>query len=66
MIREGLHPPASPSPQEMDEFEKEEMKKSRQVIKNGLNEWNIGWLIMYQNQLKMLQEKPFQRQKIVY
>ena len=26
------------SPQEMDEFEKEEMKKSRPVVKNRLNE----------------------------
>ena len=28
-----------PSPQKMDEFEKEEMKKSRSVVKNKLNEW---------------------------
>ena len=27
------------SPHEMDEFEKEEMKKSRPVVKNRLNEW---------------------------
>ena len=32
-------PLASPSPQEMDQFEKEEMKKSRLVVKNKLNEW---------------------------
>ena len=28
-----------PSPQEMDKFEKEEMKKSRPVIKKRLSEW---------------------------
>ena len=27
------------SPQEIDEFEKEEMKKGRPVVKNKLNEW---------------------------
>ena len=27
------------SPQEMDKFEKEEMKKSRPVVKKRLNEW---------------------------
>ena len=32
-------PLLSPSPQEMDEFEKEEMKKSRSLVKNKLNEW---------------------------
>ena len=32
-------PLVSPSPQEMDEFEKEEMKKSRFLVKNKLNEW---------------------------
>ena len=32
MIREGL-PPVNPSPQEMDELEKEEMKKSRPLVK---------------------------------
>ena len=53
------------SPQEMDEFEKEEMKKSRPVVKNRLNEW-YGWLIMYQNQLKTPSAKPFQGRKIVY
>ena len=26
-------------PQEMDEFEKEEMRKSKLVVKNRLNEW---------------------------
>ena len=30
------------SPQEMDEFEKEEMKKSRPEVKNQLREWS-GW-----------------------
>ena len=32
-------PLASPSPQEIDQIEKEEMKKSRSVVKNKLNEW---------------------------
>ena len=53
------------SPQEMDEFEKEEMKKSRPVVKNRLSEW-YGWLIMYQNQLKTPSAKPFQGRKIKY
>ena len=53
------------SPHEMDESEKEEMKKSRPVVKNRLNEW-YGWLIMYQNQLKTPSAKPFQGRKIVY
>ena len=30
--------------QEIDEFEKEEMKKSRPMVKNNLNEW-YGWLV---------------------
>ena len=34
------------SPQEMDEFEKEEMKKSRSVVKNRLNKW-YDWLVDY-------------------
>ena len=34
------------NPQEMDKFEKEEMKKSRPVVKNSLNEWH-DWLIDY-------------------
>ena len=28
-----------PSPQDMDEFEEEEMKKGRSVVKNKLNNW---------------------------
>ena len=32
--------------QEMNEFEKEEMKKSRAVVKNRLNEW-YDWLVDY-------------------
>ena len=31
-------PPVSTNPQKIDEFEKEEMKKSRPVVKNKLNE----------------------------
>ena len=34
------------SPQEMDECEKEEMKNSRLVVKNKLNEW-YDWLVDY-------------------
>ena len=34
----------NPSPQEMDEFENEEMKKSRPVVKNKLNDWHV-WLV---------------------
>ena len=33
-----------PSPQEMDEFEKEEIKKSRSLVKNKLNKW-YDWLV---------------------
>ena len=36
--------PVNPSPQEMDEFENEEMKKSRPVVKNKLNDWHV-WLV---------------------
>ena len=39
MIKEGLRPPVSTSPQEIDKFEKEEMK-------NKLNEW-YDWLVDY-------------------
>ena len=35
-----------PSLQEMDEFEKEEMKKSRPVVKNRSNKW-YDWLVDY-------------------
>ena len=50
----------------MDEFEKEEMKKSRPVVKSRLNEW-YEWLVDYvPNQLKMPSVKPFQGRKIVY
>ena len=39
-------PPVNPSPQEMDKFEKEWMKKSGSVVKNTLNEW-YDWLADY-------------------
>ena len=52
-------PPLSPSPQEMDEFEKEEMKKSRPVVKKSYTSGMTGWLIMHQNQLKMLRARSF-------
>ena len=32
-------PTVTPSPQEMDEFEKEKTKKSKPVVKDKLNEW---------------------------
>ena len=38
-IRSALPIKIVSSPQEKDEFEKEEMKKSRLVVKNMLNEW---------------------------
>ena len=37
-------PLVSLSPKEMDEFEKEEMKKGRSLVKNKLNEW-YDWLV---------------------
>ena len=51
------------SPQEMDEFEKEEMKKSRPVVKNRLNEW-YDWLFDYaQKPIKSAASKAFSRAK---
>ena len=51
------------SPQEMDEFEKEEMKKSRPVVKNRLNEW-YDWLIDYvPKPIKNAVSKAFSRAK---
>ena len=48
-------PPVGTGHQEIDE----EMKKSRPLVKNKLNEWH-DWLVdLYQNQLKMLRAKPF-------
>ena len=52
-----------PSPQEMDEFEKEEMKKGRPVVKNQLNEW-YDWLIDYVSKpIKSAVSKAFSRAK---
>ena len=52
-----------PSPQEMDEFEKEEMKKSRPVVKNKLNEW-YDWLVDYvPRPIKNVVSKAFLRAK---
>ena len=49
------------SPQEMYEFEKEEMKKSRQVVKNRLNEW-YDWLVDYvPKSVKNAASKAFSR-----
>ena len=49
------------SPQEMDEFEKEEMKKSRPVVKNRLNKW-YDWLVDYVPKLiKNVVSKAFSR-----
>ena len=51
------------SPQEMDEFEKEEMKKSRPMIKNRLNEW-YNWLVDYvPKPIKNAVSKAFSRAK---
>ena len=51
------------SPQEMDEFEKEEMKKSRSVVKNRLNEW-YDWLVDYvPKPIKNAISKAFSRVK---
>ena len=46
--------PVNPNPQEMDECEKEEIKKGRPVVKNKLNGWH-DWLV----ELKMLSAKYF-------
>ena len=52
-----------PSPQEMDEFQKEEMKKSRPVVKNKLNEW-YDWLVNYVPEpIKNAVSKAFLRAK---
>ena len=51
------------SPQEMDEFEKEEMKKSRPVVRNRLNEWH-DWLFDYVPKIiKSAVNKAFSRTK---
>ena len=51
------------SPQEMDEFEKEEMKKSRPVVKNRLSEW-YDWLVDYvPKPIKTSVSKAFSRVK---
>ena len=53
----------NPSPQEINEFEKEDMKKSRQVVKNKLNEW-YGWLVDYvPKRIKNAVSKTFLRVK---
>ena len=47
----------------MDEFEKEEMKKGRPVVKNQLNEW-YDWLIDYvPKPIKSAVSKAFSRAK---
>ena len=46
VIREDLHPPVIISPRGIDEFEKEEIKKSMSVVKNKLNKWH-DWLVDY-------------------
>ena len=52
-----------PSPQEMDEFEKEEMKKSRPVVKIELNKW-YKWLVDYvPKSIKNAVSKSFLRAK---
>ena len=55
-----------PSQQEMDEFEKEEMKKGRPVGKNKLNKW-YDWLVDYvPKPIKNAFSKAFLRGKKVY
>ena len=52
-----------PSPQEMDEFEKEEMKKSRPVVKIELSKW-YKWLVDYvPKSIKNAVSKSFLRAK---
>ena len=52
-----------PSPQEMDEFEKEEMKKSRPAVKIELNKW-YKWLVDYvPKSIKNAVSKAFLRAK---
>ena len=47
----------------MDEFEKEEMKKSRPVVRNRLNEWH-DWLFDYvPKPIKSTVNKAFSRTK---
>ena len=56
-------PPLNPSPQEMDKFEKEEMKKSRPVVKNKLHE-QYDWLVDYVPEpIKNAASKVFLRAK---
>ena len=53
----------SPNSQEMDYFEKEEMKKRRLVVKNKLNEW-YNWLVDYvPKPIKNAATKAFLRAK---
>ena len=62
-IRSVLPVKVIPSPQEMDEFEKEEMKKSRPVVKKRLNEW-YDWLVDYvPKPIKNVVSKAFPRAK---
>ena len=52
-----------PSSQEMDSFEKEEMKKSRPVVKKRLNEW-CDWLVDYvPKPIKNVVSEAFSRAK---
>ena len=52
-------PPVNPSPQEINKFEKEELKKSRPLVKNKLNEW-YDWLIDHiPKQIKNAASKKF-------
>ena len=52
-----------PGPQEMDEFEKEEIEKSRLVVKNKLNKW-YDWLVDYvPKSVKNAVSKAFSRAK---
>ena len=52
-----------PGPQEMDDFKKEEIEKSRSVVKNRLNKWH-DWLVDYvPKSIKNAVSKAFSRAK---
>ena len=52
-----------PCPREMDEFEKEEIEKSRPVVKNRLNKW-YDWVVYYvPKPIKNAVRKAFSKSK---
>ena len=61
--RRALSSKIIPSPQEMDEFEREEMKKGRPVVIYRLNKW-YDWLVDYvQKSIKNSISKTFTKAK---